>query len=261
MKDEDKSKKQLLAELKTLRERLGESQRLETERKRAEEVLQKSEKRYRLFAENVTDVIWTLDMNLRYTYVSPSVTRLMGYSVEEVTGQTIEDVLTPASLEVARGVFRESLVRGCTSQERQNKSDTLELELKCKDGSTVWTEVKMTFLRDPDGRPYEILGVTRDISERRRAEEILRESEQMYHSLFENAPLGVGIADADGNLIAFNDAMLKPGDYTREDIAKIKNVLELYHDSNERSEIMGMAREQGFIHQREVRFKRKDGAP
>jgi PAS domain S-box-containing protein len=154
-----------------------------TEHKRAEEALQESEKRYRLLAENLTDVIWTMDMNLRYTYVSPSVESLRGYSVEEVMAQSIEEVLTPASYEVAKKVFAEELATEQIEERRPFSSRTLELELRCKDGSTVWTEVKVNFLRAPDGRLVGILGVTRDITERKRAEETLRESEERLHFL------------------------------------------------------------------------------
>ena len=154
-----------------------------TEHKRAQEALQESEKHYRLLAENLTDVIWTMDMNLRYTYVSPSVESLRGYSVEEVIAQSIEEVLTPASYEVAKKVFAEERVIEQKEERRPFSSRTLELELRCKDGSTVWTEVKVNFLRAPDGRPVEILGVTRDITERKRAEETLRESEERLHFL------------------------------------------------------------------------------
>jgi PAS domain S-box-containing protein len=157
-----------------------------TEIKRVAEALQESEKRYRLLAENLTDVIWTMDMNLRYTYVSPSVEGLRGYSVEEVMAQSIEEVLTPASLEVAKKVFAEVLSTEQREERRPFSSRTLELELRRKDGSTVWTEVKMNFLRAPDGRPVEILGVTRDITERKRAEETLRESEERLHLLSSN---------------------------------------------------------------------------
>jgi len=154
-----------------------------TEIKRAEEVLQESEKRYRLLAENLTDVIWTMDMNLRYTYVSPSIESLRGFSVEEVMAQRIEEVLTPTSYEVVKKVFAEELVTEQMEERRRFSSRTLDLELRRKDGSTVWTEVKMNFLRGPDGRPIGILGVTRDITERKRAEETLRESEERLHLL------------------------------------------------------------------------------
>jgi PAS domain S-box-containing protein len=143
-----------------------------------EEALRESERRYRLLAENVTDVIWIRDMNGRLTYISPSVKLQLGYSVEEAMAYTVEEMLTPASLEVftkarAEAVALENMGQGGDLWQRP-----LELEFKRKDGSTVWVETKAASLRDPDGRPVGILGIGRDITEHRRAEEArLREKE------------------------------------------------------------------------------------
>ena len=98
-----------------------------------------------------------------------------------------------------------------------------------------------------------------EIAERRRAEEALRESKELYQTLFENTTVGTGIADTDGNLIAYNSAMLRPGGYTREDIAKIGNVGHLYADPDARDQALAIAQKQGFLLQHEVQFKRKDG--
>jgi len=154
-----------------------------TRQKRVLNALRKSGKRYRLLAENLRDVIWTLNMDLQFTYVSPSVESLCGYGVEEVMGQRIEEVLSPASYEVAKKVFAEELAAERKEGRRRFSSRTLELELRCNDGSTVWTEAKMNFLSGPDGPPVGILGVTRDITERKRTEETLRESEERLHFL------------------------------------------------------------------------------
>jgi PAS domain S-box-containing protein len=124
-----------------------------------------------------------MDMNLRVTYVSPSVERLRGYSVQEVMAQRIEEVLTPASYEIATKVFAEVLSTGWVENRRRIGSRTLDLELKCKNGSTVWAEVKMNFLFGPDGKPVEILGVARDITERKRTVETLRGSEERLRLL------------------------------------------------------------------------------
>ena len=168
------------------RQRIIELETPETAHKRAEEALRESERRYRLLAENVTDVIWTTDMDLRITYVSPSITRLTGFSVEETVGLTVEKLLTPASLEVATKALEEELAIEEMEPKDLFRSRTLELEMTCKDGSTVWTENTVSFLRDPDGRPIGIVGVTRNITERKTAEEALRESERRYRLLAEN---------------------------------------------------------------------------
>lgn len=79
------------------------------DRRRAEAALRDSERRYRLLAENVTDVIWTFSADLRVKYVSPSIFRLRGYTVEEVLAQRPEERLTPASLQYARQVLAEEV--------------------------------------------------------------------------------------------------------------------------------------------------------
>ena len=175
-----------------------------TEQKQAEEERWESEKRYRLLAENVTDIIWTMDMNLRYTYVSPSVERLVGFSVEEHMSKTPEETLTPASYELAMRVFQEELAIEKSEEKDLYRSRTLELEQLRKDGSTVWTEVRMTFLRDEHHRPVGILGVTRDITERKRAQEECQRLEAQIQHAQKLESLGIlagGIAHDFNNLL------------------------------------------------------------
>ncbi len=96
---------------------------------------------------------------------------------------------------------------------------------------------------------------------RRQAEEELRQSERQFRILFDNAPVGIGVADLKGELLAFNRAMLLPGGYSGEDIKKIGNVALLYYDAKERDEALALFKKKGHLANFAARFKRKDGSP
>jgi PAS domain S-box-containing protein len=169
----DKSKEQLLSELTASRQQSAELAATVRQQQETIEALRESEAHYRLLAEHMTDVIWVRDMQLRPLYISPSVTQLRGYSVEEAMTQTVCEALTPASREVAQQALAHALAQEQAGESTPGRSTTIELEATRKDGSTVWLELRATFLRDQAGRPIGILGINRDISERKRAEEML----------------------------------------------------------------------------------------
>jgi PAS domain S-box-containing protein len=157
-----------------------------TERKRAERALEESEKRYRLLAESASDIIWIRDLDLRGIYINPAVARIRGYAPDEAMVQTPEEILTPASLELAREVVAEELAKEQVEPRDLFWWRILELENICKDGSTVWLEEKVTALRDEDKRIVGILGIARDISERKRAEEALQKAREELESRVEH---------------------------------------------------------------------------
>jgi PAS domain S-box-containing protein len=177
------------------------------ERVRMEQALKQSEEKYRLLAENVTDVIWAMDLALRFIYVSPSVSALRGYTAEESMNQSMDEVLTPASVQVAMETLAEELEKERSLDTPDPKrSIVLELEHSCKGGGTVPVEIKMTFLRNEAGQPVGILGVTRDITERRQAEAALRESEEKFRGVFEQSSDAIVLTDEEGVIIAWNRA-------------------------------------------------------
>lgn len=132
------------------------------------EALQASEERYRFLAENMADVVWLFDLEqMKFTYVSPSVERLRGYTAEEVMAQSLEQAVTPRSLPVIKSIIPEEVQTYLADDD--SFLQVSQLEQPCKDGGTVWTEVVSTLIGNVD-MGFHVLGVSRDITERRRIE-------------------------------------------------------------------------------------------
>ena len=145
-----------------------------TERIESEQAIKDSEARYRLMAENTADVIWILDLaTMRFTYVSPSVQQLRGYTVREVQEQSIDEVLTPESAERVAAMLPPEIA-ALEAGDETARINVTEVDQPRKDGSVVATEVTTTLLTNADGRVDRVLGVSRDISERRQAEAKIR---------------------------------------------------------------------------------------
>ncbi|MCK9391585.1 MAG: PAS domain S-box protein [Syntrophales bacterium] len=176
-----------------------------TDRKRVEEALRESEMKYRLVVDNMVDVITITDMNLRFTYVSPSIMRLRGFTVAEVMEQTLEQVMTPESLQIVAKAFEEEMKLDAGGTVDPLRSLILELEQYRKDGSIVLIESHMSFLRDEAQKVVGIISLNRDITDRKQAEEKIRQL--AYHDTLTGLPnrklfsdrLGIALAQAQRN--------------------------------------------------------------
>jgi len=183
-----------------------------TRRRHMEEALRKSESKYRLITENVTDIIWGLDANMRFTYVSPSDYRLRGFDMMEVLNRPLWDFVAPGSRPTLLKVMTD-LENNIQNKQQTNELLTLDLEIKCKDESTVWVEMRATVLYNEDGEMVGMQGVSRDISDMRRAEALREDMERMArHDL--KTPLGAVIGLPDevirlGNLSPKQTEMVK----------------------------------------------------
>lgn len=191
------------------------------ERKQAEAKLRESESRYRLIAENSADVIWVLDPTAgKFTYVSPSVQKLRGYTPEDVMAQPMDEVLTAESLKRVSEALAANLPI-FSKKGSGTASFISEVDQPCKDGSIVNTEVTTTYMFNEQGG-VEIIGVSRNITERKRAEENLRDSEKKYRDLLNGMNDSVWVIDADMSFLDINETAVKTLGYSRDELLLMK---------------------------------------
>ena len=179
-------------------------------RRSVETELREREEKYRLLADNATDIVWILDLATgKFTYFSPSVEKIRGYTPEEALEISLEKTLTPESYARAMTELRETLELDKQNTVEHGRIRIFEFQEICKDGSVISTESRIKFIRNAEGVPISIQGISRDITERRRAEKALRKSEERYRSLFEGVPTGRYRTAPSGRILDINPALVQ----------------------------------------------------
>jgi len=190
-----------------------------TERRKTEELLKQSEAQYRLLADHMKDQVWLMDLDLKITYVSPSVEKLLGYTTEDVMKLPMYKLLTKKSSRIAMDTFSREMEKASTAP---SYKVLLELECCCKDGRCIWIEASFSFIMDENGKPISILGEGREITKRKQIEESLQKSEENFRHSLDNSPLGVRISTLEGETIYANKAVLDM--YGYDSIEELKKI-------------------------------------
>lgn len=148
-----------------------------TDRKQAELQLKASEEKYRLITENTSDVIWILNLGqMKFTYISPSIINLRGYTVQEAMNQTLDESLTPESGKMVEETLRATIPEFLSHKNSGLTRSLNQIQQPCKDGRIIWVEVATQYQFNQAGE-VEVLGVSRNIEERKKMEDELRRSE------------------------------------------------------------------------------------
>jgi two-component system cell cycle sensor histidine kinase/response regulator CckA len=227
-----------------------------TERKRAEEVLKTSEERFRITAESLMDVVYDWDIKEKVDWYG-DIDGIMGYPLGGFP-RTIEGW--------AATIHPEDKDRVMAALEGQLKGVApyvVEYRIGKRDGEWRWWSARGTTLRDDRGEPYKMIGSITDITERKRAEEALRESEQRFRALFEGASEGVFQSTPGGQYRLANPALAKMLGYasSQELIAGVTDIgRQLNVDLGVRAEFQRRIAEQGEVQNFEFQACRKDGA-
>jgi diguanylate cyclase (GGDEF)-like protein/PAS domain S-box-containing protein len=217
-----------------------------TERKQMDEALRESEEKFRRIFDNVYDIYYRTDAQGIITDISPSV-RQFGYTPEELIGREVLDIYENPE---ERSALLEALF------ERGVVVD-YEVHLKTGDGPARSTSVSTHLLRGPDGAFAGVEGSLRDISERKRIEEALRESEARYRRVFDNVQDLFYRTDASGIITDISPSVERYG-YTREQLIGTQ-VLDVYEDPEERAALLKALAEKGVAIDHEVHLRTADG--
>ena len=201
-----------------------------TERTRAEEALRESEQKFRQLAENISEVFWVADVTAdRVLYVSAA--------YERVWGRTCQSLYQNrrSFLEAIHADDHDRIVAAYENQVYNQVPVNQEYRIVRPDGSLRWIWDRSFPVREDSGRVYRFVGVAEDVTERKRAEEALRESEVRFRAIFENAAIGIALVDVHGHPLESNAALQKMLGYTRFELAE-KVFTEYTHPGDARAD-------------------------
>jgi two-component system, cell cycle sensor histidine kinase and response regulator CckA len=187
------------------------------QRHKVEEALVQNEKNLLMITDNSRDVIWMLDMNFRFTFLSPSIEQLLGYPPEDYLAKSHQEILSPDSYAQMREALTEELRIEDRPDKNLYRSRMIDTEQIQKDGTKKWIEHSMTFLRDSDRRPVGILGFSRDITDKRVVAEALKASEEQYQLLFSSIREVVYSIDLNFTITSMSPSMEKYLGYRKEE--------------------------------------------
>lgn len=169
----------------------------------AKKLLLENDKKYRLLADRLTDIIWALDLvTFRFEYISPSVELVTGYTLEETIGARLDCFLPPAALTAIQQLFLREYEK---KSRHQCKGQTLDFQVYHKDGRIIWLEASAGFYRNDAEEIIGIVGVARDCTKRKEAELKLQRNEEKYRNIFANIREIYYETDLAGNILYCND--------------------------------------------------------
>ncbi len=196
-----------------------------TELENAQKALRESEQQYRLLNENISDIIWIVNLDMVQTYLSPSVEPILGYTSQELMGKPIHYIYDEESQKKILQILDEELRMESNLEVDPNRYRQVELRAFHKNGEPRYMEINARFMRDSEKQITGIVGVTRDVTKRRLAEQRLDESRKRFQQLSEAMFLGLLIF-RDERILEANEAASRITGYSRDELCGM-SVLDL----------------------------------
>jgi PAS domain S-box-containing protein len=227
--------------------------RIDHARDRAEVALRASEGRYRTLVETSYEGVWVIDREGHTEFVNRRMPAILGYAAEEMIGRPVFDFMFEEDRPTA-----EQLIE----RRRAGMEEAHEFRLRHRDGSPIWLLMSASPLQGDDGEYAGAMAMATDITDRKRAAEELRESEERFRSIFEDAGIGIVLADTGGRFLLTNAAIQRFLGYSADELAE-RRFTEITHPEDVDLD-WGLFREiiagERSFYQIEKRYVRKDGA-
>jgi PAS domain S-box-containing protein len=183
-----------------------EYRKFELEKKNADKKLQRVAARFNLLSENITDVIWTMDKERKFTFISPSVTRILGIRTQDIIGLTLDELISSEEFQEIDKLLTEIISRRKKTKKHSDElKDIFEMEVRRKNRQPVWMESKVSIIYDEEKNPSGFLGVSRDITERKQKEKEIARLALAIEQIDE----GLVLTDQEGIIQYVNDSFEK----------------------------------------------------
>jgi two-component system cell cycle sensor histidine kinase/response regulator CckA len=221
-----------------------------TDQRRAETLLRDSEEQYRDLVENIEDIIYIIDDVGTILFANGASERFTGYKKDELLKKSFRELILPESYGRAGEIFKRQIAG--------EDVGTFELRLMKKNGQSIVLETRERPVWD-NGRIVEIHGLGRDITDRKRTEEMLRQFEEKWRNFIETSRDVIFLTTLEGKVVDVNPAGLALSGYEREEFVG-KDIAESYADPHGREPFIASIIEKGFVNDQEIDFLRKDGS-
>lgn len=243
-------------ELNSLKETLLQYQKVETKNFSGKpmpgDIFGNPLQMYRLIVETADEGIWLCDKEARIIFVNKRLTEMLGYSHEEMIGKIAFEFISPDELENSINNFERRLA---------GFKDQYEKKIRCKNGSFIWTSITALPFKDSSGNIIGALGMITDITENKRYQEELKESEEKFSSAFKSNPNALVLSRVeDGTIIDINETFLKLFEWDRREVLERTSLaLNMFDHEEERNKVISLLKKEGHVRNFEINVKLKSG--
>ena len=223
--------------------------------------LHKSQELYRLITDHIDEVIWLMDTDLNIYYVSPSVEKIRGFTPDELIKMDIYEHFAPESHKTVQDIIRTDLKEEFFNNDKKEVMGPYNLQMTCKNNEYKWHELIISVVRNKENGEITLLGVAREITEKRKIEQALKTSEEKFAKAFRYSPNIQALTRLNDNVIVeISDTIVERTGYLKEDvIGKTTIDLNCWVSDEDRTDVWWLLINTGVVKNKDTKMRDKNG--